>query len=129
MALPNLSFGHCTAPNTRHRNIQNNRVHTNLFSNSFFPSTVRASNDLPNDIKDTPSVGSFKYKINKNLKSPPKFYNAVTRKGQILQGRLRMECSSLNLTCTGKTLYLTPTVGAESLRVVTISFLLAPFTH
>ena len=41
------------------------RVHTNLFSNSFFSSTVRAWNDLPNDIKDAPSVGSFKYKINK----------------------------------------------------------------
>ena len=71
-------------------------MHTNLFSNSFFPSTVRAWNDLPNDIKDAPSVGSFKYKINKNLRSPTKFYNAGTRKGQILQARLRMECSSLN---------------------------------
>ena len=77
-------------------NIQNYRVHTNLFSNSFFPSTVRAWNDLPNDIKNAPSVGSFKYKINKNPRSPPKFYNAGTRKGQILQARLRMECSSLN---------------------------------
>ena len=77
-------------------NIQNYRVHTNLFSNSFFPSTVRAWNDLPNDIKNAPSVGSFKYKINKNLRSPPKFYNAGTRKGQILQARLRLECSSLN---------------------------------
>ena len=65
-------------------NIQNYRVHTNLFSNSFFHSTVRAWNDLPNDIQDAPSVGSFKYKINKNLKSPPKFYNAGTRKDQIL---------------------------------------------
>ena len=54
-------------------NIQNYRVHTNLFSNSFFPSTVRAWNDLPNDIKDALSVGSFKYKINKNLRSSPKF--------------------------------------------------------
>ena len=77
-------------------NIQNYRVHTNLFSNSFFPSTVRAWNDLPNDIKDARSVGSFKYKINKNLRSPPNFYNAGTCKGQILQARLRMECSSLN---------------------------------
>ena len=71
-------------------------MQTNLFSNSFFPSTVRAWNDLPNDIKDAPSVGSFNYKINKNLRSPPKFYNAGTRKGQILQARLRLECSSLN---------------------------------
>ena len=77
-------------------NIQNYRVHTNFISNSFFPSTVRAWNDLPNDIKDAPSVASFKYKINKSLKSPPKFYNAGTRKGQLLQARLPMECSSLN---------------------------------
>ena len=71
-------------------------MHTNLFSNSFFPSTVRAWNDLQNDIKDAPPVGSFKYKINTNLRSPPKVYNAGTRKGQILQTRLRLECSSLN---------------------------------
>ena len=77
-------------------NIQNYRVHTYLFSNSFFSSTVHAWNDLPNDMKDASSVASLKYKINKNLRSPPKFYNAGTRKGQILQARLRMECSSLN---------------------------------
>ena len=53
-------------------NIQNYRVHTNLFSNSFFPSTVRG---------------------------------------------------------TGKTLYLAPSVGAVSLRVVIISFLLARFSR
>ena len=71
-------------------------MHTNVFSNSFFPCTARAWNDLPKGIKNAPSVASFKYKINKNLRSPPKFYNAGTRKGQILQARGRMECSSLN---------------------------------
>ena len=74
-------------------------MHTNLFSNSFFPSTVRAWNDLPNDIKDAPSVGSFKYKINKNLRSSPKFYNAGTRKGQILHARLRLENIVANPFC------------------------------
>ena len=111
-------------------NVQNYRVHANLFSNSFFPSTVRAWNDLPNDIKNAPSVGSFKYKINKNLRSPPKFYNAGTSKGQILQAILRMECSSLNSDLhRKKTLYLASSVGAVSLRVVIISFLLARFTR
>ena len=71
-------------------------MHTNLFSNSFFPSTICAWNDLPNDIKNAPFVASFKYKINKNPRCPPKFYNVVSRKGQIIQARLRMECSSLN---------------------------------
>ena len=110
-------------------NIQNYRVHTNLFSNFFFPSTVRAWNDLPNEIKDAPSVGSFKYKINKNLRSPPKFYNAGTRKSQILHARLRMECSSLNSDLHRKTLYLAHSVGVVSLRVVIISFLLARFIY
>ena len=145
MALPHLSFGHCTALNTRHNyiynlrnagNIQNYRVHTNLFSNSFFPFTVRAWNDLPNDIKDAPSVGSLKYKINKNLRSPPKIYNTGTRKGQILQARLRMECSSLNSDLHRKNIVPNPSVGAVSLKVVAISFfffffffLLVRFTH
>ena len=71
-------------------------MHTNLFSNSFFPSTIRAWNDLPNDIKNAPSVASFKFKFNKNLKSFSKFYNAGIRRGQISQARLRMECSSQN---------------------------------
>ena len=39
---------------------------------------------------------SFKYKLNRNLNAPPKFYNAGSRKGQILHARLRLECSSLN---------------------------------
>ena len=42
----------------------------------------------------TPSVAWFKYKINTNLRSPPKFYNAGTRKIQIVHTRLLMECSS-----------------------------------
>ena len=32
-------------------NIQNYRARSNLFLNSFFPSTIRAWNDLPNDTK------------------------------------------------------------------------------
>ena len=53
-------------------------------------------NDLPNDIKNASSVASFKHRLNRNLKPPPRYYNAGSRKGQILQARLRLECSSLN---------------------------------
>ena len=77
-------------------NIQNYRVRSNLFLNSFFPSTIRAWNDLPNDTKNASSVASFKHRLNRNLKTPPKYYNVGSRKGQILQARLRLECSSLN---------------------------------
>ena len=57
-------------------NIQNYRAHSNLFHNSFFPSLICAWNDLPNDIQNAPSVASFKYKLNRNLTAPPKYYNA-----------------------------------------------------
>lgn len=77
-------------------NIQLFRARTNLFFNSFFPSTVRAWNNLSEDIKDANSVAAFKYRLNRNIKKPPKYYNAGSRKGQILHSRLRMECSSLN---------------------------------
>ena len=77
-------------------NIQNYRAHSNLFHNSFFPSSIRAWNDLPNDIQNAPSVASFKYKLNRNLNAPPKYYNVGSRKGHILQARLRLKYSSLN---------------------------------
>ena len=77
-------------------NIQNYRAHSNLFLNSFFPSSIRAWNDLPHDIRNAASVASFKYKLNRNLNAPPKLYNAGLCKGQILHARLRLECSSLN---------------------------------
>ena len=103
-------------------------MHTNIFSNSFFPSTVRAWNDLPNDIKDAPSVGSFKYKINKSLRSP-KFYNAGTCKGQILQARLRMECSSLNSDLHRKNIVPNPFCRCGVFESRNRFFLLARFTH
>ena len=74
-------------------NIQNYRAWSNLFLNFFFPSTIRAWNDLPNDTKN---VASFKHRLNRNLKPPPKYYNVGSRKGQILQARLRLEWNSLN---------------------------------
>ena len=64
--------------------------------NSFFPSTIKAWKALPEDIKLAPSVTSFQYRINRDIKKPPKYFNAGTRIGQILQARMRMECSSLN---------------------------------
>ena len=41
-------------------------------------------------------MASFKHRLNRNLKPPPKYYNVGSRKGRILQARLILECSSLN---------------------------------
>ena len=87
---------------TTHYNLRNSsdtqtlHANTNLYFNSFFPSTIRAWNTLPEHIKQATSVTSFKYLLNKDIKRPPAYFNVGTRVGQVLHARLRMECSSLN---------------------------------
>ena len=60
-----------TTYNLRNSNdIQSLHANTNLFYNSFFPSTIRAWNSLPEDIKQATYVASFKYRVNKDIKKP-----------------------------------------------------------
>lgn len=49
--------------------IQTIHARTNLFFNSFLPSTIRAWNNLPEDIKQADSVASFKALLNRDIKS------------------------------------------------------------
>ena len=76
--------------------IQTFHANTNLFYNSFLPSTIRAWNSLPNDVRSSSSVAAFKYRLNMNISKPPRYFNCSTRMGQILHARLRLDCSSLN---------------------------------
>ena len=76
--------------------IQTLHARTNLYYNSFFPSTIRAWNSLPEDTKQSPSISSFKFRLNRDINKPPKYYNTGIRMGQILHTRIRLECSSLN---------------------------------
>ena len=80
-------------------------ANTNLYFNSIYynynyiyPSTIRGWNNLPQEIKQSSSVASFKYQLNKDTqrRAPPKFFSAGSRLGQILHARIRMACSSLN---------------------------------
>ena len=61
---------------------------------------------IPEDIKQATYVASFKYRLNKDIKKPPKYY--IMRIGQILQARMRMECSSLNSQLYRKNIGSTP---------------------
>ena len=70
---------------------------TNLYFNSFLPSTVRAWNSLPAEVKQSQTTHSFRYYFNKNKIPVPKYYYSKNRKTQILHTRLRTNCSSLNL--------------------------------
>ena len=61
--LPPL-FHETTSYNLRNSNhIQTVHADTNLFFNSFIPSTIRAWNSLSDDIKSASSVASFKYRL------------------------------------------------------------------
>ena len=77
--------------------LQTVEARTSLFYNSFLPSTVRARNSLPSTAKQTDSTNSFKYFLNKDKDSTPKYYYAGSRKAQIFHTRLRTNCSSLKL--------------------------------
>ena len=76
--------------------IQNFRSKTNLFSDSFFPSTIKAWNSLPNEAKELSSVLAFKNYLNCNNLQSPYYFHVGSRFGQILHARLRMQCSALN---------------------------------
>ena len=77
-------------------NIQIPTFHTNLYSNSFLPNTIREWNTLPEHIKNLPSLSSFKHYLNRDIHRVPQYYYHGDRKLQILHTRLRLGCSSLN---------------------------------
>ena len=77
--------------------LQTVEARTSLFYNSFLPSTVRAWNSLSSTAKQPDSTYSFKYFLNKDKDSTPKYYYAGSRKAQIFHTRLRTVCSSLKL--------------------------------
>ena len=106
------------------------RTRTNLYFNSFFPSTIRAWNELPNEIKGASTVSAFKYQLNKHKKPPPMYFHVGTRKGQILHTRICMECSSLNSHLYSKKYYQTVRpVLVEALEALIIFFLCPIYRH
>ena len=81
---------------------------SNLYYNSFFPSTIRTWNSLSDEIKSAPNVAAFKYCLNENLRKPPGYFSCGTRLGQVLHARLRLECSSLNSHLYSKNIIESP---------------------
>ena len=77
-------------------NIRHILSRTQLYYRSFLPSSIRAWNDLSLEVRQSNSIRSFKYQLNKNLKKPPKYYYIGKRLSQIRHTRLRTDCSSLN---------------------------------
>ncbi len=82
--------------------------HTQLYSNSFLPSTISEWNKLPETIRNAPSLLSFKARINKNVSKPSPLFNIGHRRDQILHARLRLSCSSLNYDLYRKSIIDSP---------------------
>ena len=77
--------------------IQSFRSKTNFFSDSFFLSTIKAWNSLPNEAKELLSVLAFKNYLNRNKLKSPYYSHVGSRFGQILHTRMRMQCTPKNL--------------------------------
>ena len=77
-------------------NYQQVTARTQTYGNSFLPSTISAWNSLPSSAKTADSLTSFKRLIELETPKIPAYYNTGRRQLQILQTRLRTECSSLN---------------------------------
>ena len=77
-------------------NLRHTLTRTQLYYIAFLPSIIRAWNDLALEVRQSSSIQSFKYQLNKNLKRPPKYYYAGNPLYQIRHTRLRTDCSALN---------------------------------
>ena len=89
-------------------NIINIKCRTDMYKRSFLPSTIDEWNKLPHDIRNASSLSSFKRMLNSNIVSPPSYYYAGKREGQIHHTRLRLNCSSLKYTLFQKNIVADP---------------------
>ena len=71
-------------------NIRQRLTRTQLYYNSFIPSTFRLWNDLPSEMRESNTYTNFKYQINKNIRKAPKYYMVGDRFAQIQHIRLEL---------------------------------------
>ncbi|MES9883416.1 MAG: reverse transcriptase family protein [Sedimenticola sp.] len=81
------------------RNARNTRTvacKTQLYQNSFLPSTIHEWNNLTPDLRNSASLNIFKNQLNSNITPIPSYYYSGKRDAQILHTRIRTNCSNLN---------------------------------
>jgi hypothetical protein len=100
---------------------------TNLYKESFLPSTINLWNSLPTELRNSPSVSAFKQSISNiaQLKPPP-YYLVGHRRAQIYHTRLRTNCSSLNLTLFQKNIVESPLCQCGEIESTEHYFLRCP---
>ena len=95
------SLAHPTVGSTpRYRLCNESDLHTiparsQQYSHSFLPSVTRAWNRLSEETKTSPSITTFKHKLNRDVKKTPQYYYCGKRLRQIHHTPLRLNCSSL----------------------------------
>ena len=88
------TVGNISQYNLRNKtNLQTVPARSQQYYNSFLPSTTRIWNSLSDDTKNSPSVESFKHKLNSNITKPPPYYFSGSQLGQIYHARIRLNCS------------------------------------
>ncbi len=91
---------------------------TQLYTNSFLPSTIREWNRLEETIRNAPSLLSFKARIKKNSPKSSPLCKVGSRKAQILHARLRLSCSSLNYDLHRRSIVDTPNCMCGAVETV-----------
>ncbi len=71
---------------------------TEIYSKSVIPSSLKLWNELDDDTRNIPTLGSFKSRLKETIKPPvvPTFYLSGDRREQIYHARIRNGCSNLN---------------------------------
>jgi hypothetical protein len=74
---------------------RNQRCRLQTSSKSFFPSTIKLWNSLPDSVKSLTTFSKFKKNIQPVQISVASFYNSGDRKINIIHTKLRHRCSGL----------------------------------
>ena len=98
-----------------------NDAKSQLYYNSFLPSTIREWNTLGSTVQSCPSVSSFKRKMSTRQPVPNYHYLTVSQNGQILHARIRTIGGSLHYTLfSQKKGYKTSSVHVAKLKTSSI---------
>ena len=100
--LPPHCRCHVQVSTKKQRKYQTIDAKSQLYHNSFLPSTIREWNTLGNSVQSCPSVSSFKKKMSTRQPVPNYYYLTGSRNEQILHARIRTNCSSLHYTFFSK---------------------------
>ena len=104
-------------------NIRHTLSRTQLYYRSFLPSSIRAWNYLSLEARQSSSNKSFKYQLNKNIETPPKYYYIGNRISQVRHIRLKTDCRLSIVIFFSKILLIGITVPVVQLKLQNITVL------